>query len=155
MLIMSSTHLLTLPRELRDQIWSLAFSDIIVTPFANQCRDWFFYPTRPQCHACPGVDSSGLPSTKEIFRSLIACKQLYHEAYPVLQNSMCLHIAKPGELEDVRQSSRKTLRSRLRYLRLVIHLNDSSREQWKHELCSLPTTFPSLEKLDILDHMRP
>ena len=32
MLIMSSTHLLTLPRELRDQIWSLAFSDIIVTP---------------------------------------------------------------------------------------------------------------------------
>ena len=86
---------------------------------------------------------------------MLACKQLYHEACPVLQSSMCLHIAKPGELEDIRQSSRKTLRSTLRYLRLVIHLNDSSREQWKHELCNLPTTFPNLERLDIFDHMRP
>jgi len=108
-----------------------------------------------QCHACPGVDSPDLPSTKEIFRSLLACKQLYHEAYPALQTSICLHIAKPGALEDIRQCSRKALRSRLRYLRLIIHLNNSSRELWKHELCNLPTTFPNVEKLDILNHMRP
>jgi hypothetical protein len=68
---------------------------------------------------------------------------------------MCLHIGKPGELEDIRQSSRKVLRSKLRYLRLVVHLNDSSREQWKHELCTIPTTFPKLERLEIFDHMRP
>jgi hypothetical protein len=152
---MASTHLLTLPRELRDHIWSLTFQSITVTPFPTQNLDWFFYPARRQCHACPGVEFSGLPSTKEIFRSVLACKQLYHEAYPVLQSSMCLHIGKPGELEDIRQSSRQKLRSALRYLKLVIHLNDNSREQWKQELCNLPNTFPSLERLDIVDHMRP
>ena len=150
-----SAHLLTLPRELRDHIWSLAYSNLTITPFSNQSRDWFFYPARRQCHACPGADCSDLPSTKEIFSSLLACKQLYHEAYPILQNSVCLHISKPEELEDIRQSSRTPLRSKLRYLRLVIHLNDSSREQWKQELCSLPNTFPSLEKLDVYNHMRP
>jgi hypothetical protein len=152
---MSSTNLLTLPREIRDHIWSFSFQDITITPFSNQNRDWFFYPARRQCHACPGTESSDLPSTKEIFSSLLACKQLYHEAYPVLQSSMCLHIGKPGELEDIRQSSRETLRSKLRFLKLVIHLNDSSREQWRDELCNLPNIFPSLESLDIFDHMRP
>ena len=152
---MSSAPLLSLPRELRDHIWRLAFSNITITPFANQNRDWFFYPARRQCHACPGAESSDLPSSKEIFRSLLACKQLYHEASPILHSSMCLHIAKPGELEDIRQSSRKALRSNLCRLELVIHITDSTRDQWKHELCNLPNTFPSLERLDVFNHMRP
>jgi hypothetical protein len=68
---------------------------------------------------------------------------------------MSLRIDKPGDLEDIRQSSRSTLRSTLRYLKLVIHLNGNSRERWKQELCILPTTFPGLERLDIYNHMRP
>lgn len=155
MTIMSSNNLLTLPREIRDLIWSLSFQDITVTPFPSRNCDWFFYPARRQCHACPGTDSSGLSATKEIFRSVLACKQLYHEAYPILQSSMCLHIGKPGELEDIRQSSRTNLRSTLRYLKLVIHLNDGTRDQWKHELSNLPSTFPRLERLEISNHMRP
>jgi hypothetical protein len=46
---MSSAHLLTLPRELRDHIWSLTFQNITLTPFPTQNRDWFFYPARRQC----------------------------------------------------------------------------------------------------------
>ena len=152
---MSSAHLLTLPRELRDHIWSLAFSDITITPFPTRNHDWFFHAARRQCYACPGADSSEFPCSKDVFRPLLACKQLYHEAYDVLRGSMCLRIDKPGDLEDIRQSSRSTLRSSLRYLRLIIHLNDNSRERWKHELCTLPTTFPSLERLDIYNHMHP
>src|SRR5438874_1505874 len=155
MATMSPNNLLTLPREIRDFIWSLSFQDITVTPFPGQNHDWFFYPARRQCHACPGTDSSGLFTTKEIFRSVLACKQLYHEAYPILQSSVCLHIGKPSDLEDIRQSSRKNLRSRLRCLKLVVHLNDSTRDQWERELSNLPNTFPSLERLEIFNHMRP
>lgn len=86
---------------------------------------------------------------------MLACKQLYHEAYPVLQNSMCLHVGRAGDLEDIRQSARKNLHSTLRHLSLVIHLNNDNRERWRHELCNLPTTFPSLDRLEIFDHMRP
>ena len=151
----TTMHLLSLPRELRDQIWSLVFRNTTVTPFARQSQDWFFYPARRQCHACPGTDSSDVPSTKQVFRWLLACKQLYQEAYPIFHRSICLHVAKPGELEDIRQSSHKALRSNLRFLKVVVHLTDASREQWKHELCNLANTFPGLERLDISNHMRP
>ena len=153
---MSTSYLLDLPAELRDHIWHLVFQDVDITPFATlQNKDWFFYPARRRCHACPEPGSQTLPPTKKIFAPLLSCKQMYQEASPIYRSSVCLHISKPEELEVIRSYAQRPLRCSLLRLDLVLHLKDSNRDQWMRELRNLPIIFPSLQRLDIRNHMRP
>ena len=153
---MSTAQLLQLPQELRDQIWNLAFANQVVTPFARPNRDWFFFPVRQQCHACPSPSSDDTPASQEVVAPLLACKQMYDEASAVLTRSLCLHVTKPGVLEDIRLSSpKRTLRTKLQRLRLVIHFNDDNRDHWMAELRNLTRTFPQLRQLTVHNHMRP
>lgn len=145
--------LLTLPRELRDHIWDLVFYDKTVTAFPTNNRDWFFFAARRQCHACPA--SNDLPSTKAIFDPLLTCKQIYNEAFSAFCSSLHLNVGKAAELESLRLSPQKRLHNSLRYLKVTVHLTDSSREQWARELRNIPNTFPNLTQLEIHNHMRP
>jgi hypothetical protein len=152
---MPSPHLLDLPVELRDHIWDFVFHDSNITPFKTNNRDWFFYPSRQKCLACLNKGDDSFPYSKEVLTPLISCKQIYAEGYPIFLDRMRLHITKPSDLEDIRQSSRTALRFKLRQLKLTVHLNDNNREQWRLELRALPATFPKLEHVEIRQHMRP
>jgi len=149
---MSKLHLLSLPRELRDHVWTLTFANTLTTPFPTSDRDWFFYPARQRCHAC-GSSSTNLPCLRHVLNPLLTCKQLYAEAYPIFLSSLHLSIAKSSHLQQIRTAVR--LRPALTHLTLTLHINDSNRDSWHDELVRLPSTFPALTHLSIHNHMRP
>src|ERR1700761_88602 len=94
----TDSPLLSLPSEIRNQIWNLVFLDHHVVPSRSGPR-----LAQDDCHACAKIacanadaaSTSEFPSWQEVFQPLRTCKQIYHEAKHLLFSSFTLHLGSP------------------------------------------------------------
>lgn len=143
--------LLQLPSEIRMQIWRYAFADHHVVPSQSLLKRH-----KDGCQACGHSDQNALPIWSDVFRPLLACKQIFSEARNILLSSFTLHL---GEIIQstpcVKTSARLGIDVHVRRLEYWVHIDEDTRADWGASLSLVRHVFPNVKHLVIHAHVRP
>ncbi|KIV81838.1 hypothetical protein PV11_03989 [Exophiala sideris] len=152
---MSTLHLLGLPSEIRNHIWDLAFGHQHVVATPNALRVY-----QLGCQACESSRGQcRLDKTwQDVFRPLLTCKQIFHEAISIIQSSTVIHLGEGMKgLDDLICPGRclPSINDKIRRLVLWVHIQDDNRFHWSEGIEQAGIAFSSLDELIIHAHMRP
>lgn len=141
------TTLLTLPSEIRHQIWATVFAHRWIT---SQNLSAF---SHHDCTPCRTKDRNPEP-WNNVYPPLLTCKQIYDEGHDLLFSTLTLVLDRYETIDHLLEAKFKLL-SRYRNLCLYIHLNEENRIEWAGSVLNLTVESPQLTKLTLHNHMRP
>ena len=140
--------LLTLPTEIRTQIWTFLFSNLDITPEEP------FDPSVHHCSPCWTNKLSTQIAYSLAVSPLLTCKQIYHEGMPLLLPTSTIHLSCPASLASI-LGKHSSLLPQIVSLTLYLHLTEENRQYFSDLLAALWTATTSLKQLSIHNHMRP
>jgi hypothetical protein len=143
------TTLLTLPTEIRDQIWKLIFADRTVS--VEKDISSTFHPS--ECNPCQ--NRSILPeSWNDIVKPLFTCRKIYNEAHIILYNTLTLVFINYQTIDRILEA-KSPLLSKYYNLELFLHYNEETRIEWAASILELTRKSPKVKNLTMHHHMRP
>jgi hypothetical protein len=152
----SNSRLLSLPSEIRNQIWCEAFRGHHIIPEPNPRIAKY---TQDDCRACDNSKISWqnplplLRSWNIVCRSIYASRQIYQEAHNILFSTLTLHLHH-AEIHTT-GSVLWSLKHHLRHLEWTVHVLEDNKINWMNSLFAISHLFPVMRSLVVHAHMRP
>lgn len=164
----TESRLLTLPSEIRLQIWKFAFgsSDIplhgTTDAWSLACEECVVRPplrcSSSNTTSLPHRDDK-LPSAMEEYNKRIAIfrthRTIFSEAFPIFLSSLTLHIDHPDMLKVLKQKGPKSLRQNTEKAIVYIHFTDYNYRTSYEQIYEITKTLPNLKHVRVNYHMRP
>lgn len=154
--------LLTLPTEIRLQIWKYAFGQRHLPVYSHHTETRYSKQDDPS-RSCEACKTSSLPaavrSPHEIYNhalnQLLASKTVFNEAIDTFQSTLTLHVKTPETIAYVRSTASSLLRERIKRIVLYIHFDHDNHFLWCMRLFELQAALPALTHINVEYHMRP
>jgi hypothetical protein len=142
-------NLLTLPSEIRNHIWTLAFGNLTVTPEPGYALK------SHECHCCLENHNAEHPDQLlPVIKPFETCKQLRDESGPIFYSTLTLALSSFKMIDRLHEHQPEIFK-KVRNLILYIHIDDENRFEWAASTAILLNCAPRLREVTIHNHMRP